>query len=326
MHRMEASSVGRRHRALVVGARGAVGTVYAAALRRAGCEVFAFVRPARGAETVDGILLNRVSPTGSRSAERVTFTDVFTDVARASACDVDSIWLAVPADAIDDALLGDVVAMSSRATVVLLGPVEQMDRLVTRIDPDRLVRGSIGFLAWRTPMPGSIAPREQSTPAGFAWLAAAPAGFAGKGAREVAELVRRGGLATRMAPHMERDLAFETAVLIPVMAGLGSHGWKVRSFLRSSGPALEAARVALRTEEAALGVPSPWLHRVLLQPCILAILLRLALFFAPLDLEGFFRNHFDKLSAQSDRLLADMAARTEARGADATALRRLITR
>jgi 2-dehydropantoate 2-reductase len=323
-------------RVLLVGA-GAIGVVYGATLARAGAEVSYLVRAPRREETLRGTTLTRVGLLGRRRPERLVPHEVLTTWDEVRCRGFDQVWLAVPTDAIDEALVRELASALPRrasgegALVVTLAPGGRFDALVgAHVPRADIVRGSIALMCWHAPMEGSVDPRERATAPGWACLVppGRGAGFAGERAGEIVRLLRRGGMPAHASPHVDRMLALDTAALMPVVLALEAGGWSFREVARGelAELAVRAGREALAIEARRWGIAVPLPERLFLRPTLLRLLLRLAPRLAPVDLEGFFRAHFLKVRRQT-RLLVDEIAEDGARaGVPSESLRALAAR
>ncbi len=306
------AAVSEPPRILIVGA-GAVGLVYAHALGRAGAEVSFFVRARRAEETRAGTTLTHVGLLGRRVSSRVVPHEVLSTWDEVRCRGFDQIWVAIPTDALDDALVGDLASARGAAVVVSLSPGSHVDALFAKHVPRAsLVRGSIAFMCWHAPMEGSSDPRETQTAKGWACLVppGRGAGFSGERAPELVSLLRRGRFPAHVDPHIDRTLAFDTASLMPVVLALEAGGWSFQEVARTelAGLAVRAAHEAMAIEARREQAAVPLLVRLLLRPFLVRLLLRVAPWLAPVDLESFFRAHFLKVRAQTRLLVEDIAA------------------
>lgn len=323
-------------RVLLVGA-GAIGVVYGATLARAGAEVSYFVRAHRKDETRRGTTLTRVGLLGRRRAERLVPHEVLTTWDEVRCRAFDQIWLAVPTDALDEALVRELAGTLPRrpsgegSLVVTLSPGGRVDALVgAHVPRASVVRGSIALMCWHAPMEGSLDPRERATEPG--WACVVPpgrgAGFAGERAGEVVGWLRRGGMPAHVDPHVDRMLALDTAVLMPVVLALEAGGWSFREVAGGelAELAVRAGREALAIEAARWGVAVPWPERLFFRAALVRLALRLAPRLAPVDLEGFFRAHFLKVRAQTRVLVDEIAEDGSRAGLPSGSLRALVVR
>ncbi len=323
-----------KKRILIVGA-GAAGQVFGLYLARGGADVSVFVRPKHEAAARAGYPLYRVDPFGRRKAERLVPREVHTtvdDLARAEP--FDQVWLCVATTSLDPEWLSDVAAATAPATLVSfqpgLGVRERFEQAVA--DTRRIAQGVIGFLAWATPLEGSTDPRELKTAddPGIAYFA--PPGMvipisssSERRALEVIDALRAGGMGSHLVGDAEADLAFGTALLMPVVGGLELAGWSFATFREGDAAKLvtEAAKEALAVTIAETGREPPVLSRALLLPELLRLGSWVMPKVAPIDVETYLRVHFTKVGEQTRMLLAGYSERAARHGLPNEAIERM---
>ncbi len=315
---------------LIIGA-GAVGLVYGRHLADAGARVSLFVRPSRRDEALAGTNLTRVRVVGARKTARFVPDAVVTSAEQARALDVDQAWVATSTNALDEPWLEALLAALPRAVVVFLQPGEDVLARMKQLVPDdaRRVRGAISMASWVSPLPGSTDPREVATPPGIAYVLPplGPSGFEGPRAKEIVELLSRGGCPATLT-DVTTSLAVGSSLLLPHMVALEAGGWKL-SRLASRELALLAAgasREALAIACAGLGIPSPFAARSLTRALTTQIAARLAALLVPFDLEVYLRVHFLKVRDQTLLLIAESTKHGRARSLPTTFLERLRAR
>jgi len=141
----------------------------------------------------------------------------------------------------------------------------------------------------------------------------------------IAALLRAGGLRARVLANAAAQGAMGSATLLPTIAGLEVHGWKLTTLTRRANlrPVLDAIVEAQHITARVHAVPAPpaWL----LQPWWIALLARIAPIVVPLELETYLRVHFTKVGAQTASALADLRTTAEALDIETPGLNRLHT-
>lgn len=315
-------------RALIVGA-GAVGQVYGHHLAKGGWEVSVFVRPGRRAEAQAGYTLTRVRPVGRRASETFHPVHVLTSAEEVDlAGRFDQVWLCVPTDALDEALIASATRASPRSTVVVLAPGPFVGELAIRaVGQARAVFGLIGMASYHAPLEGSDDPRETATPEGLAYFLAKTrlSGASERRALEAVSGLRAGGCPAELVADASRDGAFGSAALMPGVAGLELAGWSFAAL--REGEALDLTVAAMdecfAVAEARAGRPAPLPAFARSAPA-LRLATQLAPRFAPLDLERFLQAHFVKVGHQTTLLLSQSVAEEERLGLPHGALDRLL--
>ncbi len=294
-------------RALVVGA-GAVGQVFAHHLARGGAEVALLVKPAHAAALREGMTLYRLRRSGP-VRERLQGLRILTAPSQAADTRWDQVYSAVSSAALRPATwFAELARATGDATIVFLQPnIDDREIATAHADPERLVDGMIGFLAYHSPLPGVSDDRDRAggEPGMAFWFPpASPSRLCGDDARApaVIEALRAGGLpASRMAPSAFAAVTpFANAVLYACIATLEAAGWSLAALGRDA-PLELLGRVA--TESLAivadhLQLPIPLGARLVTNPFVLRAALRLAPAVVPLPLEPYLRAHFTKVGPQ----------------------------
>lgn len=295
-------------RILVVGA-GATGTVFAAALARAGCDITFYVREHHRARLADGLTLYHQGLVTVQE-QRLSGFAVVTNNTDVAAGTWDEVWLTVPSDALRGPWLAPFLAATGRATLVVLQPDPEDIRYVRdHAGTDRtIVQGLIQFSAWQSPLP-----HEPATQQGITWLVPPGPGalFDADYAESatMAATLTRGGLRAATRRDLAGHAARLSAVMIPLVAGLELAGWQLERYAKheSLSLALAAAREALAAECARFNAPVPLSFRVLLNLPATALLLRAMPWVPGFHAEAFLRWHFSKVDRQTRQMLATYA-------------------
>lgn len=291
---------------LLVGA-GAVGQAYGRHFQRGGAQVSFLVR-ARYAEAlragVDLYPLNERSP--RHGPVRFSGFGVLTDLDAVAQTAWDCVVLSISSTALQrGTFLDELVAAIGAATVVSLTPgIEDGVFLRARVPEERLVLGLIGLTSYPGPLPGEVLP----APGMVYWLPPLAAmGFSGPPARTqaVVKTLRAGGMRSRRVRDVQVDAAFAGPLLGMLVVALELSAWSAAA-LRRDRPLLrttaESISQALRVGETLVGCRSPWALRQL-GPGLLGLLLRVAPWVVPFDLERFLEMHFTKVGDQTEDTL-----------------------
>lgn len=318
-------------RAVVVGA-GAVGTVYAHHLALGGADVDLLVRPHAVRAARAGTSLTRIPFLGRREVEQFRPRRVLAAAAElADGEPIDQIWVALPSNAIREALLADLARVAPRASVVVLAPGRIVrDIALAALGAARTVFGEIGMISYATPLDGSLDPKETSATPGLAFLLTETklSSMAERRALDAASALRRGGCRAALVEDATADVAFGSAVLMPTVVGLELGGYSFERFrAEHADRTARAISEAVAIARATTGRDAPVGASLAAGPAG-ALLLRtgtiLAPRFAPLDIERFLAVHFSKVGEQTSLLLAHMIEQAATLGLPADALRSLL--
>ena len=288
---------------LIVGA-GAVGQVYARHLTLAGAKVSLFVRPKYADECrrpLPMYPLNRRNP----RAKAVDFSahQVLTSNQEVAATTWDQVYLCVSTTAIRGEWLAPFLAAIGSATLIALQPGLDDREHILKNGPSgletRLVSGMISLISYHAPLPGEVVP----TPGMAYWFPPlSPSPFSGPGDKvnAVVRALNAGGLPAKVHSDVPRLAAYPSALLMLLVAALEACGWSFRGLAHS--PTLACACAA--NQEALVVIHrkisvAPPLAMLLVRPWLLRIILRIAPWFVPLDLETYFSKHFTKVGDQT---------------------------
>jgi len=300
-----------RPRILVVGA-GATGQVFGWFLQAAGCELSFFVKEKYAEEVRRGFTLYELGLfEQDLTPKEFSGFGVLTSPEQVAAQRWDQVWLCISSTALRaGSSLEALARVTGEATWVMLQPaLEDRDWLCQHVPPERLVSGMIPFVSFHAPLrPEEPVPR----PGTAFWLPPLMRGrFSGPEARlrEVVRTLRAGGYPARRHDDVVRAMAIPSAVLTAVVTGLERVGWSFERFLEP--PSLEhvhrATREAVqiaawRTQASASLVLS------LLRPMLFKLLVPIASWAVPFDLEAYVRVHFTKVADQTRWMLREYIA------------------
>lgn len=297
-----------RPRILLVGA-GATGQVFGWFLQAAGCEISFLVKEKYADEVRRGFTLYKLG-LFDPDLTPISFSGfgVLTSPEQVAAQRWDQVWLCISSTALRASSSAEVLSRATgEATWVMLQPaLEDRDWLCQHVPPERLVSGMIPFVSFHAPLkPGEPVPKPGTA---FWFPPLARGRFSGPEAclREVVRTLRAGGYPARHHDDVVRAIAIPSAVLTAVVTGLEQVGWSFERFLEP--PSLdhvhratrEAVRIAAwRTQASASLVLS------LLRPALFRMLVPIASWVVPFDLETYLRVHFTKVADQTRLMLRE---------------------
>lgn len=305
---------------LLVGA-GAVGQVYGHFLHRGGAEVAFLVKPAYAAAARAGFALYPLARGKGKHPVRWGDFAVLTDLDAVAATQWDAVVLCVSSTALRKGTwLAELAAVIGDATLVTLQPgLDDYELVQQHVPAERIVSGLIALASYTAPLPGE----ELTEPGTAFWvppLARFP--FSGDRAAAIVAAFRAGGLPARVRADVQTAAAFSVPLLQSQICALECAGWSfagVRADKQLRRAAFDVMREATAVAAAERGVKAPLAQR-LLRPSHLSFIMRLAVRFAPMDLERFFQFHYTKVRDQSLDLLDTWIDRAEHRGLDNAAL------
>lgn len=290
---------------LVVGA-GAVGQVYGLHLHRAGHQVTFLVKPQHAPDLAQGLHLHRYTLASRLRSVHWRDYQVMTGVDDVRTRHWDQVWLAMSSTALRTPAVQQLLQSVGTATVVGLQPdAPDADWLRAQLpDPYQQVQGLITFISHQSPLPG-----HPGQPSGLCYFCPPLAVGLYEGrdparVRAVLAGLRAGGLSARAVDSIDVAGHGADGVLLPWVAALELHGWRLAGLARSEAFALgrAASRQALQALHAARHTriqPHRWLN----QPWLARLLMATAPAVMPLPLEDYLRFHFSKVGAQTRQML-----------------------
>lgn len=286
---------------LLVGA-GAVGQAYGRHLQLGGARISFLVREQYAEACRAGLMLyplNRPKTTRWQPVPLERF-GVLTSTEEVAANTWEQVWLCISSTALQGPWLAEFLKALGNATLVFLQPgLLDRDIVLERWPTERLVQGLIPLLSYQAPLPSEHVPQP-----GMAYffppLSSTP--FTGPPARTqaVVDVLRAGGCRAKMSPHVRKQAAIGSAVLMPHVVALETAGWSLQALRKS--PLLTLASLA--SHEAMMiaatynGFPPPVVRHVV-HPLLTQLVLGLAPHVLPFNLEAYLRYHFTKVSAQT---------------------------
>lgn len=311
---------------LIVGA-GAVGQVYGFHLHQAGHRISFLVKPSHVEALRNGMTLHQLGFFSTKTQHWADF-HLIADPLDASPQPWDQIWLTVPSTALRTESIEHVLAASGDATVIGLQPdASDADWLAAHLpSPENRVQGMIGFISYQSPLPG--------TPGleGMCYFLPPVSASLFEGDNQnrrdaVIRDLKAGGMATQAIGSIDESAHGADGMLIPLVAALELHGWRLQGFAQSPEGKLgqSAASEALKALQAARGTQIRWQKR-LNTPRLLQLGLLAAPRVLPLPLEPYLKFHFSKVGAQTRQMLASYREMAIEHGLSVTALEELMGR
>ena len=306
---------------LVVGA-GAVGQAYALALTRAGARVTFFIKPHHEPRLAAGMPIREVGLVRRGPMTNLSALPRMHDWDQAASTQWHSIWLAVDSTALHGDWVHALGQARGDASIVLFQTgTSARDHLANAVPHSVRVSGMIPFLAWWAPLEPHHS--EAEGPHMCIWhppLLRTPLSGPAARVEAVAALLRGGGIGAHILRDAAAQGAMGSAALLPTIAGLELHGWRLRNLTqrRNLLPILSAVAEAQSITARIHGVSPPpsWL----LRPMLVSLGARIAPFLVPLELETYLRVHFTKVGAQTADALTELCAAAHAAGTPAPAL------
>jgi 2-dehydropantoate 2-reductase len=309
---------------LIIGA-GAVGQVVAWHLHQSRSEIGFVVKPKYVESTRGGLRLHHQKIMGRTRTHTLEDYTVFSDYGELEAGRWDTVWLCVSSTALRGDWLGELLERVPEAIIVSLQPgLEDREFMLEYVDEKRLVRGMIPFIAYQSPLPG------QDLAEGIAYFLPPmfPFPFTGAHARDIAEALDRGGLASTVTDNVGAESQMASTILMPAVAGLELEDWNLEAFRKSA--TLELAAGATREAQAITAAHHstdvPFTNRIAARPWLLKCGLAAASPMLPFDLEAYLAFHFEKTSDQTRQMLAEWIDIGERYEADVTCLSQLLAR
>ena len=284
-----------RPRQILIAGQGATATVFAAHLQRAGVQPVLLRRPGSPPRAQALHRLRR-----RRAPESVTLHLPSVTHLKELPRRPDQFWLCLPSQALLDDWLGEQLQALGNATLMVSWTPDVRDRTRLRqYYAGPVLQGMATFSAFRTPQPFA------DLPAGIAWHLPATGAVVQRcpAGRDLARLLRAGGLPTLTSRDLPWLAARLNALLIPAAAALEHCDWSLQALRRSAQLGLaargasEALRISAHYLDHGVGRPLP-------RGLLLHALTRLLPVFSPMPLAPFLAQHFHKLAPQT-RLMLD---------------------
>lgn len=303
-------------RILIVGS-GAVGAVFGEHLTRAGAQVGFLVRNPDSANARMPRALHQLQLTG-----RVSRVHQMLPTGADIRGNWDQCWLCLPSTALtSDWLQSELEKLGPEVAILNWAPDPgdraRLDKRLAR----RVHRGLTGLVSYQAPLPGESEPAD-----GIAyWLPPRSATLENtRLGRQVATLLKNGGMPASRSRNLPWLAARMTAVVITLMAALEIEDWSLER-LRASAvldTATGAAREAMAVAAASLGISTGWAARLPHNPIYRALLRGLPPL-APFSLETYLGYHFAKVGAQTRLMLDTWIEEGEQCGIDTPCLRQV---
>lgn len=317
-------------RVLIVGA-GAIGQVFGYAFSEGGAEVSFLTRPKYAAAARAGWVLYPMNRGASSRAEPIRFDgfSVLTDQDEALKESWDLVVLAISSVALRNGDWFDRLSKSlgDAHLLSLLSGSDDPAYIVGRVPEERVCWGMLAVISFQAPLPEQDLP-EVGVAYWFPWLSAL--GFSGPEVMtaRLMDILAAGGMPVRRTKSVVGDVARSGPVLDKTILALECAGWSFAT-LRSDTALLDIAVQAMEeswtlAESLGKGSKSWWMR--LLRPFHLRLLLRVAPWVMPFDLERFFAYHYAKVREQQRLHLRTQIRACETEGVSHPAMAELFTR
>jgi len=288
---------------LVVGA-GAVGQVYGVAASGGGAKVYYFVREKYAEECRRGFVLyplNRSQPRKQSIHHGIGNDEILTTLDAVAAIKWDAVILCVASTALRGPFLADLAKVVGVATIVSLQPGREDRHFVLAVFPeDRVVAGMITVVSYQAPLPGETVP-EPGVAYWFPPMGAAPFSGPAERTQAIVAVLKKGGLPCKVGPDVPSSVMFPSIVLMTMLTALEAAGWSFRELGRS----VNLLKIHAAASEAfhIMGTGSkkrtPFMMRLAIRPFVLRLILTVARWVMPLDLEAYMKFHFTKVNGQT---------------------------
>jgi hypothetical protein len=317
-------------RVLVVGA-GAIGQVFGYAFSRGGAEVSFLMRPKYAEAARSGFALYPMNRWPSARADPIRFEgfSVVTDQAEAMAEGWDLVVLAISSVALRQGDWFDRLAdaLGGAHLLSLLAGSTDPAYILERVPKERVCWGMLAVISFQAPLPDQDLP-EPGIAYWFPWLSSL--GFSGPEAMtsRVLMVLRAGGMPVRRTESVVQDVAQSGPILEKTILALECAGWSFTT-LTAQNELLENAVRAMDeswtlAERLGRGGRAWWMRA--LRPAHLRLILRIAPWIMPFDLEQFFAFHYVKVREQQRLHLRTRIRACDAQGVAHPAMSELLSR
>ena len=262
---------------LLVGA-GAVGQAYGRHLQLGGARISFMVREKYAGACRAGLTLYPLNRPKATRWQPVPFAGfgVLTRTDEVATDTWDQVWLCISSPALQGPWLDAFLKAIGNTTLVFLQPgLRDRDVILERWPAERLVHGLITLISYQAPLPGERVPHP-----GVAYLfpplTATP--FTGPPDRTqaVVNALRAGGCRAKVSPHVRKQAALASAMLMPHVVALETAGWSLPTLHTSPllTLAARASHEAMMIAATYTGFPPPAVRHVV-QPLLTRLVLRL---------------------------------------------------
>ncbi len=295
---------------LVVGA-GAVGQVYGYHLAMGGADVTFYIKGQHAAELDRGFDLYQLSLFGKILKGRTRHHhfkqfSYISDTTELRQQSYDYIINTVSSTALRSGWWEAFKDASGDAYVVSLQPaLDDAEFILKTLPKKRFIRGLIQFFSYQSPLPGS------NEPEGVHYLLPPVAGlFEGEAgsATNLIQALKSGGLNAQHRENLNFYSSSLSSITIPLTAALEVSDWRISRLFEHENLqlGLDASREANQAIALTLG-GKPVSSR-LLKEWLVRLLLRIAPFVSPFNVEAYMKFHFSKVGDQTRLMLEQFIA------------------
>ncbi|MDR3606663.1 MAG: 2-dehydropantoate 2-reductase N-terminal domain-containing protein [Oligoflexia bacterium] len=284
---------------LVVGG-GAVGQVYGWMLRRAGAEIYFYLKPEHKEEARRGFNLSWLSRYSKpRPIHFIKFRTI-TSPEEVASHQWDQIYLTISSVALRAPWLETFAAAATKTPIIVsLQPgIHDAEYLLRYFSESQLVFSMVPFMAFASPAGNAFY---------FPPVAVAPVSGPASLAKEVVSILKSGGFPAKYDKlATTKRIAFVNAALIVFVTALENSDWSLKKL--GQRESLEKLALAIRQISRCIGrefqLPIPWSMRMV-SPWSLKFLTILAPRLVPFDLEAYLKAHFTKVGDQTRLMMED---------------------
>jgi ketopantoate reductase len=298
-------------------------------LARTGAQIAYLVRPAYRAQVERGFDLARLRIGRSAQRERYQGFGTLSSLEEVAGHAPDHVLLTMSSAALRGPWLTPFLAQVPPAASVISLQPDASDHALLRssgASAEQLVCGSIGFVAFSGPLPGQRGVEVAGTHYWFPPFSRSGFSGAGERARAFVALLRRSQFPAAIRADVARAMAFPNAVGMTYLSALEASGWSLASLRRGAllGVCERGVREALALVEHEHGA-RPLGFGLLAQGWLAALGFAVAARVTPFPLLAFVTQHFSKVSAQTQLIVARLVAEGERAGLAHGALAELLT-
>ncbi len=295
---------------LIVGA-GAVGQVYGYHLAKGGADVSFYIKEQHAAELDRGFDLYRLSLFGKILKGRTRHHhfkqfSYISDTTSLRQQSYDYILNTVSSTALRSGWWEEFSDVTGDADIVSLQPaLDDAEFILKALPKERFIKGLIQFFSYQSPLPGN------TEPAGVHYLLPPVAGsFEGEGgsASDLIQALKSGGFNAQPRENLNFYSSSLSSITIPLTAALEVSDWRISRLVEHENLqlGLDASREANQAIALTLG-GKPVSSRLLKQ-WLVRLLLRIAPFVSPFDVEAYMKFHFSKVGDQTRLMLEQFIA------------------
>ncbi len=295
---------------LIVGA-GAVGQVYGYHLAKGGADVSFYIKEQHAAELDKGFDLYQLSMFGKMLSGRTKHHhfeqfSYISDPTSLRQRSYDYVINTVSSTALRSGWWEAFIDASGDAHIVSLQPaLDDAEFILKTLPKERFIKGLIQFFSYQSPLPGNTEPK------GVHYMLPPVAGlFEGEGesASYLIQALKSGGFNAQHRENLNFYSFSLSSITIPLTAALEISDWRISRLVEHENLqlGLDASREANLAIALTLGA-KPVSSR-LIKEWLVRLLLRIAPFVSPFNVEAYMKFHFSKVGDQTRLMLEQFIA------------------